>query len=38
VLQGIIDILRHGERDASNIGKGRILPATFIGGPRDMRR
>ncbi|KAG5576735.1 hypothetical protein H5410_056869 [Solanum commersonii] len=25
VLQGIIDILRHGERDTSNIGKGRIL-------------
>lgn len=38
MFQGIIDILRHGEIDASNIGKGRILPTTFIGGPRDMCR
>ncbi|XP_016549203.1 uncharacterized protein LOC107849041 [Capsicum annuum] len=38
VLQGIIDILRLGERDASNIGKRRFLSNSFIGGPRDMRQ
>ncbi|XP_075088120.1 uncharacterized protein LOC142170181 [Nicotiana tabacum] len=38
VLQGIIDLLRQGERDASNIGKKIFLPGSFIGGPRDMRR
>ncbi|XP_075099375.1 uncharacterized protein LOC107802678 [Nicotiana tabacum] len=38
MLQGLIDILRLGERDASNIGKQTFLPVTFIGGPRDMCR
>ncbi|XP_075096560.1 uncharacterized protein LOC142174627 [Nicotiana tabacum] len=38
MLQGLIDILRLGERDASNIGKQIFLPVTFIGGPRDMHR
>ncbi|XP_060210795.1 uncharacterized protein LOC132637774 [Lycium barbarum] len=38
VLQGLIDILRLGERDASNIGKQTFLPDSFIGGPRDMRQ
>ncbi|XP_049345373.1 uncharacterized protein LOC125809839 [Solanum verrucosum] len=38
VLQGILDILRCGEREASNIGKKNFLPVAFIGGPRDMRR
>ncbi|XP_019233403.1 PREDICTED: uncharacterized protein LOC109214007 [Nicotiana attenuata] len=38
VLQGLLDILRYGERDASKIGKKTFLPVTFIGGPRDMRR
>ncbi|XP_019255086.1 PREDICTED: uncharacterized protein LOC109233667 [Nicotiana attenuata] len=38
MLQGLIDVLRLGERDASNIGKQTFLPVTYIGGPRDMRR
>ncbi|XP_049361968.1 uncharacterized protein LOC125826651 [Solanum verrucosum] len=35
---GILDVLRKGEREASHIGKQRILPLSFTGGPRDMRR
>ncbi|XP_075108682.1 uncharacterized protein LOC107781498 [Nicotiana tabacum] len=38
VLQGLFDILRCDEREASKIGKKTFLPITFIGGPRDMRR
>nr|XP_009786690.1 PREDICTED: uncharacterized protein LOC104234759 isoform X2 [Nicotiana sylvestris] len=38
VLQGILDVLRQGERDASRIGKQTFLPVTFTGGPRDMRQ
>nr|XP_016466763.1 PREDICTED: uncharacterized protein LOC107789465 [Nicotiana tabacum] len=38
MLQGLLDILRLGERDASNIGKQNFLPSSFIGGPRDMRQ
>ncbi|XP_015078482.2 uncharacterized protein LOC107022360 [Solanum pennellii] len=38
VLDGILDVLRKGEREASHIGKQRILPPSFTGGPRDMRR
>lgn len=38
VLQGILDVLRHGERDASRIRKQTFLPVTFTGRPRDMRR
>lgn len=30
VLQGLIDVLRLGERDASNIGKQMFLPDSFI--------
>ncbi|XP_070013779.1 uncharacterized protein [Nicotiana sylvestris] len=37
-LQGLYDILRLGERDASNVGKQNFLPNSFIGGPRDMRQ
>lgn len=38
VLQGFIDVLRLGERNASNIGKQTFIPVNFTGGPRDMRR
>ncbi|XP_019236509.1 PREDICTED: uncharacterized protein LOC109216777 [Nicotiana attenuata] len=38
MLQGIVDALRFGEREAANIGRQNFLPVTFIGGPRDMRR
>ncbi|XP_009794570.2 uncharacterized protein [Nicotiana sylvestris] len=35
---GILDVPRHGEREARNIGRHSFLPASFIGGPRDMRQ
>nr|XP_016459642.1 PREDICTED: uncharacterized protein LOC107783178 [Nicotiana tabacum] len=38
MLEGLLDILRLGEHDASNIGKQTFLPSSFIGGPRDMRQ
>lgn len=38
VFQGVIDILRLDERDASNIEKRRFSSNSFIGGPRDMRQ
>nr|XP_016460125.1 PREDICTED: uncharacterized protein LOC107783644 isoform X1 [Nicotiana tabacum]XP_016460126.1 PREDICTED: uncharacterized protein LOC107783644 isoform X1 [Nicotiana tabacum] len=38
VLQGLLDILRLGEREASKIGKQNFLPTSFTGGPRDMRQ
>ncbi|XP_019265860.1 PREDICTED: uncharacterized protein LOC109243390 [Nicotiana attenuata] len=38
VLQGLLDILRLGEREASKIGKKKFLPTSFTGGPRDMRQ
>ncbi|XP_009792308.2 uncharacterized protein LOC107799576 isoform X1 [Nicotiana tabacum] len=38
VLQGLLDVLRLGERDASNVGKQTFLPNSFIGGPRDIRQ
>ncbi|KAK4395924.1 hypothetical protein Sango_1746700 [Sesamum angolense] len=38
-LQGIVDSLGiHGENDPNKIGQRIILPASFIGGPRDMRK
>lgn len=38
VLGGLLDILHRGEREASQVGKHRIIPLSFTGGPRDMRR
>ncbi|XP_060202830.1 uncharacterized protein LOC132631247 [Lycium barbarum] len=38
VLAGLRDLLRQGERDTSKIGIKTFLPASFTGGPRDMRR
>ncbi|XP_019225161.1 PREDICTED: uncharacterized protein LOC109206760 [Nicotiana attenuata] len=38
ILQGLLNILRLGERDASNVRKQTFLPNSFIGGPRDMRQ
>ncbi|XP_019224252.1 PREDICTED: uncharacterized protein LOC109205937 [Nicotiana attenuata] len=38
VLAGLLDLLRRGEREGSQVGKNRILPLSFTGGPRDMRR
>ncbi|KAG6720710.1 hypothetical protein I3842_03G074600 [Carya illinoinensis] len=38
LYQGIVDTITLGETDASNVGKRIILPSSFIGGPRDMRK
>ncbi|XP_060959102.1 uncharacterized protein LOC115699801 [Cannabis sativa] len=38
LYKGIVDTVTLGERDASNVGKRIILPSSFIGGPRDMRK
>ncbi|KAL5575313.1 hypothetical protein UlMin_017012 [Ulmus minor] len=38
LYQGIIDNIECGETRASKIGRRIILPASFIGGPRDMRK
>ncbi|KAL7098836.1 hypothetical protein ACP275_09G044100 [Erythranthe tilingii] len=39
-LQGIIvDSLGiYGENDFANLGEKKLLPSSFIGGPRDMRK
>ncbi|XP_074301054.1 uncharacterized protein LOC141632403 [Silene latifolia] len=38
LYQGILDTLQLGENCASNVGKRIVLPPSFLGGPRDMRR
>nr|XP_043615266.1 uncharacterized protein LOC122587219 [Erigeron canadensis] len=38
LYQGIVDCVNAGEARASRIGRRVVLPASFIGGPRDMRR
>ncbi|XP_074305435.1 uncharacterized protein LOC141640600 [Silene latifolia] len=38
LYQGILDTLQLGENSASNVGKRIVLPPSFLGGPRDMRR
>ncbi|XP_074318033.1 uncharacterized protein LOC141654817 [Silene latifolia] len=38
LYQGIIDTVGTGECRASNVGKRVILPPTFLGGPRDMKK
>ncbi|XP_074297252.1 uncharacterized protein LOC141627958 [Silene latifolia] len=38
LYQGILDTIELGESSAANIGKRMILPPSFLGGPRDMRR
>ncbi|CAI9271411.1 unnamed protein product [Lactuca saligna] len=37
-LQGVVDVIASGETDALTIGKRVVLPADFIGGPRNMKR
>ncbi|XP_071921748.1 uncharacterized protein [Coffea arabica] len=37
-LQGVMDSVVEGEAKGSNLGQRVILPASFIGGPRDMKR
>nr|XP_027122232.1 uncharacterized protein LOC113739192 [Coffea arabica] len=38
ILQGVLDSVSVGHTAASKVGRKVILPASFIGGPRDMRR
>nr|XP_043633210.1 uncharacterized protein LOC122604381 [Erigeron canadensis] len=38
LYQGIVDCVNAGEVNLSRIRRRIVLPATFIGGPRDMRR
>ncbi|XP_070054281.1 uncharacterized protein [Nicotiana tomentosiformis] len=38
MLAGLLDLLRRGEREGSQVGKNKILPFSFTGGPRNMRR
>ncbi|GKC10177.1 uncharacterized protein Tco_1001787 [Tanacetum coccineum] len=38
LYQGIVDCVSAGEVQPSRVGQLVVLPASFIGGPRDMRR
>ncbi|KAL6884616.1 hypothetical protein ACP4OV_010552 [Aristida adscensionis] len=38
LYQGLVDSLAGGEGRTDAVGKCTVLPASFIGGPRDMRR
>ena len=38
LYQGIVDCIDAGEAQAKKVGQRIVLPASFIGGPRDMRR
>ncbi|KAJ9556655.1 hypothetical protein OSB04_011269 [Centaurea solstitialis] len=38
LYQGVVDCVNSGEVQPSRIGQRVVLPASFIGGPRDMRR
>ncbi|XP_074266064.1 uncharacterized protein LOC141588525 [Silene latifolia] len=38
LYQGLLDTIDAGEQCAANVGRRVNLPATYIGGPRDMKR
>ncbi|KAD4178348.1 hypothetical protein E3N88_26939 [Mikania micrantha] len=38
LYQGIVDCVNAGEVNPNRVGQRIVLPASFIGGPRDMRR
>ncbi|KAH9615795.1 hypothetical protein KSS87_021796 [Heliosperma pusillum] len=38
LYQGILDTVEAGESSAANVGHRVILPPTYIGGPRDMKK
>ena len=38
LYQGLVDSLHAGEDRAEAVGKRTVMPSSFIGGPRDMRR
>ena len=37
-LQGLMDSVVHGQSEGCKIGQRILLPASFIGGPRDMKK
>ena len=38
LYQGIVDCVNAGEVQSNRVGQRIVLPASFIGGPRDIRR
>nr|XP_027086673.1 uncharacterized protein LOC113708416 [Coffea arabica] len=38
ILQGVLDSVAIGQTQGSRVGRRIVLPASFIGDPRDMRR
>jgi hypothetical protein len=38
LYQGLVDSLHAGEGRSEAVGKRTVMPSSFIGGPRDMRR
>ncbi|KAK9073844.1 hypothetical protein SSX86_006438 [Deinandra increscens subsp. villosa] len=38
LYQGVVDCVNAGEVNPNRVGRRIVLPASFIGGPRDMRR
>ncbi|CAH1422521.1 unnamed protein product [Lactuca virosa] len=38
LYQGVVDCFNAGEAQPSRVGQRVVLPTSFIGGPRDMRR
>ncbi|XP_021864128.1 uncharacterized protein [Spinacia oleracea] len=38
LYQGILDTVERGENSAANVGHRVVLPPTFIGGPRDLKK
>ncbi|XP_021851591.2 uncharacterized protein [Spinacia oleracea] len=38
LYQGILDTVESGENNAANVGRRVVLPPTFIGGPRDLKK
>ncbi|XP_071913897.1 uncharacterized protein [Coffea arabica] len=38
ILQGVLDSVSIGQSEGSKVGRKIVLPSSFIGGPRDMRR
>ena len=38
MYQGITDAIADGETDARAVGKRIVLPASFVGGPRQMNK
>lgn len=37
ILRGIVDSIMAGESRGAKVGQRVVIPASFVGGPRDMR-